>query len=134
MADGVDDMTGADAAMAREGKYTRAARDRLHSEAPSAEAISRAVAETLARQAAQPVAERPLGEIVRASVRCGTESYTQQNGPEGSRVVTAYRKLRFSGDETADGVERVIEHGRPVALKRAAFERYAAQGLVIRAD
>lgn len=125
-----DDVT--DGASARENAATQRARrvgvDGLSP--PSAEAIGKAVAEALDRQRnAPPQAEKPLPEIVRASVRAGYEDI-KVNDERGKRIVVQAKSITFRPDETADGSSVTVAHGRPVRLKREAFQRYYAEGLV----
>lgn len=134
MADHDNDMSGQEAATAREGKFTRAARQALHSEAPSAAEIGRAVADAMQRQASTPAQQRELGPIVRASVRAQTKDTRQVASDGSSRIVTSYVPVKFSADETADGKEWEIQHGRPVHLKREAFLKYASIGRVVLAE
>jgi hypothetical protein len=80
--------------------------------------------------------DRPvvLGEIVRASVRCGYET-TRRIGADGSaQMVTAPASVTFKANETEDGVEHTVPHGRPVRIKREAFVRYLNDGKVILAQ
>lgn len=93
---------------------------------PSAEEIGKAVASALERQRnAPPEKAAPLPEIVRASVRAGMETIKQ-----GDKVVIRPAKITFKADETADGKEWTVEHGRPIRLKREAFLRYKSEGRV----
>lgn len=93
---------------------------------PSAEEIGKAVASALERQRnAPPEKAAPLAEIVRASVRAGVETIKQ-----GDKVVIRPAKITFKADETADGKEWTVEHGRPIRLKREAFLRYKSEGRV----
>ena len=124
MADHENDMSGRAAATAKEGVRTAAARQALHSEAPSAAEIGRAVAEAMQRQASRgPELQRPMGAVVRASCRAGTHPAT------GLPL-----QMTFAPADTADGKEYTVKHGRAIHLKREAFERYAAQGKVILAE
>lgn len=134
MATNENDMSGQDAATAREGKFTKAARQALHSEAPSAAEIGTAIAEAMKRSAANPTQPQALGEVVRASVRSQTKDVRQVASDGSSRIVTSYVPVRFSADETADGKEWEVNHGRPIHLKREAFHRYASMGRVVLAE
>lgn len=119
---------------ARESAATAMARRRaIEGDAPpSAEAIGAAVAKALERQreAPPPPAQR-LPEIVRASVRCGYETNRRVASDGSTQLVTAPGSITFKPHETADGREHTIQHGRPVKLKRDAFERYQGDGKVI---
>lgn len=129
-----DNVSGAEAAVAREGRYTKAARAALHSEAPSAADIGVAVAEALKRTQASPSPQQTLGEIVRASVRCLTKDERRVSSDGSARIVTSYVPVTFKADETADGKEYTISHGKPIHLKREAFLRYAGIGRVVIAE
>lgn len=111
----------------------RARRRAIEGDAPlSADAIGEAVARSLERQRGQPaVKEAPLPEIVRASVRCGYETTRRVLGDGSAQMVTAPASVTFKASETADGREHAVAHGRPVHLKREAFERYKRDGKVI---
>lgn len=111
----------------------RARRRAVEGDAPlSAEAIGEAVAKSLERQRLQPAAkEAPLPSIVRASVRCGYETTRRVLSDGSTQMVTAPAAVTFKASETADGKEHAVPHGRPVHLKREAFERYRRDGKVI---
>lgn len=129
-----NDMSGEAARDGREGRHTRAARAALDEFAPSAAEIGDAVAKALARSANAPAPVQKLGDVVRASVRCGYEDIRQER-PDGSKfIATIPRKITFSKDETADGREHTIQHGRPIHLKRAAYEARRDQGVVLIAE
>jgi len=130
-----DDVSGKEAATHREGKFTKAAREALDSEAPSAAAIGEAVAKALSRQAAAPVpTQSPLGAVVRASTRCQTVNERRVNSDGSARIVTSYEPITFRAGETADGKEVTLGHGKPVRLKREAFLHYAGIGRVVIAE
>ncbi len=124
-----DDMT--DGAATSESAATRNARRRaIEGDAPlTADAIGKAVAENLERNRNVPAAPIHLGEIVRASVRAGYED-VKMNDERGRRIVVQPRSITFKASETADGKETTVVHGRPVRLKREAFQRYLASGQV----
>lgn len=115
------------------GSTERARRRAIEGDAPlSAEAIGEAVAKSLERQRnAPPEKPRPLPDFVRASVRCGYETKRRVASDGSTQLVTAPAEITFRKDETADGREWTIPHGRPVVLKREAFLRYQADGKVI---
>lgn len=99
---------------------------------PSAEAIGEAVSKALERQRNAPaVKERPLPPVVRASVRCGYETTRRVMGDGSAQMVTAPASITFRPDETPDGRAVTVPHGRPVKLKREAFERYRRDGKVV---
>ena len=125
-----DDVT--DGASARESAATQRARrvsiDGL--EPPSAEAIGKAVADAMERQRTAPrEVQKPLPEIVRASVRAGYED-VKLNDERGKRIVVQAKSITFQPHETADGSRVTVAHGKPVRLKREAFQRYFAEGVV----
>lgn len=95
--------------------------------APSAADIGNAIAAALERNRDRKDEAKPLGEEVRASVRCGYETVRRSD----NTMVTQPKSITFRRDETADGTEVTIPHGRPVRLKRAAFLRYQAEGSVV---
>lgn len=98
---------------------------------PTAEAIGKAVADALERQRNAPQqAEKPLPPIVRASVRAGYEDLRVQDDSGRMRIVNQAKSVEFKASETADGKPAKVPHGRPVRLKREAFQRYFAEGLV----
>lgn len=122
-----------DGASSRENAMTERARrvgvDGL--QPPSAEAIGKAVAEAMERQRNAPQqAEKPLPPIVRASVRSGYEDLKVQDDSGRMRIVNRAKSVDFKADETADGKPATVAHGSPVRLKREAFQRYYAEGLV----
>lgn len=123
--DGRDDTENAATARAR--------RRALEGDAPpSAEAVGEAVAKALDRMRDQPRAkERPLPPVVRASVRCGYETSRRVLSDGSTQMVTAPGSITFKRDETPDGREVTVPHGRPVRLKREAFERYRRDGKVV---
>lgn len=131
MARDTDDVT--DGASDREGVSAAAARRRALPDAPmSADALASAIAEAhfRVRDREAKEKEKPLPEIVRASVRCGYETTRRQQDNGQIQLVTSPKKMTFPANETADGKETVVEHGRPVKLKREAFQRYKSEGLV----
>lgn len=132
--DDENDMSG-DARSAGERNAARTARSRALGEenAPSAAEIGDAVAKALARAATAPVVNRTLGPVVRASVRCGYEDIHQNVGGV-LRIATVPKKIKFDREETADGKEYTIEHGRPIHLKRDAFIKRRDQGVVLLAE
>lgn len=135
MARDLDDMT--DGATTHENRHTERARRRaIEGDAPpTAESIGDAVAKALERQRDQPpVKEKPLPEIVRASVRCGYETTRRVMSDGSSQMVTSPASVTFKAHETADGKEYTVPHGRPIQLKREAFQRYAGDGKVILAQ
>jgi hypothetical protein len=134
MATSENDVSGQEAATAREGKFTQAARKALHSEAPSAAEIGSAIAEAMKRAASNPAPAQVLGEVVRCSVRAQTKDTRQVASDGSSRIVTSYVPVRFAADETADGKELELTHGKPVRLKRDAFHKYASMGRVVLAE
>lgn len=132
MARNENDVT--DGASSSEGAATERARRRaLEGDAPpSASAIGEAVARAMERMANAPKEpERALPEKVRASVRCGYETTRRVLSDGSTQMVTAPASIKFSKDETADGKEWTIPHGRPVMLKREAFLRYQSEGRVV---
>lgn len=135
MADPADDMSG-DARSANERQAAKSARRAALGEdnAPSASEIGKAVAEALARTAGQPQAVRELGPIVRASVRAGYEDKRVDKGDGSIRIATVPKQVKFEADETSDGKEYTLEHGKPIRLKREAFIRRRDQGVVILAE
>lgn len=136
MADKDNDMSGAAARSAGEREAAaRARRAALGDDnAPSADAIGEAVAKALARSASQPLSAQRLGDVVRASVRAGFEDVRTER-PDGSKfIATKPRSITFSREETADGKEYTVVHGRPVHLKRDAFIARRDQGVVIIAE
>jgi hypothetical protein len=99
---------------------------------PSAEMIGDAVAKALERQRnAPPLPEKPLPEIVRASVRCGYETVRRVLSDGSAQLVTKPAEVTFKASETSDGREYTVPHGRPVKLKRDAFLRYQSEGKVV---
>lgn len=114
----------------------RARRRAIEGDAPpSADAIGAAVAAALERQRnAPPVKEAPLPDIVRASVRCGYETSRRVMADGSAQMVTAPGSVAFKADETADGKAYTVVHGRPIHLKREAFQRYARDGKVVLAQ
>jgi hypothetical protein len=118
---------------ARENAATQRARQKALPDSPlTAEALAEAIAKAQERviENAGKVKEKPLPEIVRASVRCGFETKLL-NDDHGKRYVTSPKSVDFKADETADGRPATIPHGRPARLKRDAFLRYQSEGLVI---
>lgn len=130
MAD-VDDMSG-DAARAGERQAAKGARAAALGEAsaPSADAIGQAVAAALARAANVPMSVQKLGDIVRCSVRVGYEDIRQERTDGSKFIATVPRKVTFTRDETPDGKEYTLEHGKAIRLKREAFMRRRDQGVV----
>lgn len=130
MATSENDVTEGD----RENVMTRNARNRAIPDAPlTAEALADAIAKAQQRviDNAGKVQEKPLPEIVRASVRCGYETRLHTTS-DGSRTnITSPKSVVFKASETADGKETTVPHGKPVRLKREAFQRYQSDGLVI---
>lgn len=130
--DNENDVT--DGATERESVATRRARQRALGENPfSSEQMADAIAKAhfRVRDAEAREKEKPMAEIVRASVRCGHETVRQVTSDGGVRLVTMPKKHTFKPHETADGKEAVVEHGRPVRLKRDAFVRYLGEGIVV---
>jgi hypothetical protein len=121
MSDKADDMSG-DARFQGERAAAKSARRAALGEdnMPSASEIGDAVAKALARVASAPGSTQKLGEIVRCSVRSGYEDVRQYVGGQ-ERIVTKPKAITFRPDETADGREWTLEHGKPVRLKRDAF-------------
>ncbi len=111
----------------------RARRRAIEGDAPpSASAIGEAVARALERAANAPKEqEKPLSDIVRASVRCGYETSRRVLSDGSTQIVTAPASITFKADETQDGKPCTVVHGRPVKLKKAAFLRYQSEGRVI---
>jgi len=96
----------------RENDSTRRARQRALGENPmSTEQMADAVAKALQRTAAQAKPVQVLGDTVRASCRAG---YYRDGSP---------KKYTFKASDTADGREWTIPHGKPIRLKREAYER-----------
>lgn len=96
----------------------------------SAADIGKAVADAMERQRLAPATpQKPLSEVVRASVRAGYEDI-KVNDERGRRVMVQPKSITFKASETADGKETTVSHGRPVRLKREAFQRYYGEGLV----
>lgn len=126
--DGRDDTENAATARAR--------RRALEGDAmPSAEEIGEAVSKAIERQRNAPaVKERPLPPVVRASVRCGYETTRRVLSDGSTQMVTAPASIAFRSDETPDGKPVTVPHGRPVRLKREAFERYRRDGKVVLAQ
>lgn len=135
MARDENDMSGVDGATGRENAASQSARRRAIDglAPPDASTLAKAIAEASQRirEDEAKAKDVPLPEIVRASVRCGYESIVERRNDGGSRIVERARKVTFKADETADGKEYTVPHGRPIGLKRAAFLRYASEGLVI---
>lgn len=126
-----DDVT--DGATTEENAATAAARRRgIDGDAPlSADEIGKAVARALDRQRNAPKEpEAPLPVTVRASVRCGYVT-AFINDARGKRHETRPGTITFRKDETADGKEYTVPHGRPIVLKRDAFLRYRRDGKVV---
>ena len=118
-----------------ENAATQRARQRAIPDAPlSAERLAEliATASERAREESTKAKESPLPEVVRASVRAGYETTRQVLDNGQARLVTQPEKLLFKADETGAGKECLVEHGRPVMLKRDAFKRYLGEGVVIR--
>lgn len=136
MANDENDMTGSAAATAGETASIKRARQRaLEGDAPpTAEQIARGVAEAMARLGAKPMEEKPLGSVVRASVRVGTETVRQVNSDGSTRLVTRPKSVTFAATETADGREYTVQDGRPIRLTRDAFIARRDMGHVQRAE
>lgn len=62
---------------------------------------------------------RVLGEVVRCSCRVGLDRAANP------------KSYTFKANETAEGRELTVQHGKPLRLKREAFQRYAADGVVV---
>lgn len=119
---------------ALESAATRRARNAAVPDAPmSAEALADAIAKAhiRAREDEGKVKEKPLPEIVRASVRCGYETKPRERADGSRQLITAPASITFAANETADGQPATVQHGKPVRLKRDAFRRYEADGKVI---
>jgi len=120
-----------DGALDGETRNTQRARQRALGENPlSADQMADAIAKAhlRVREDELKAKERPLPDIVRASVRCGTE---QVHDPVRNKITVRPAKLTFGPSETGDGTTATVEHGRPVRLKRAAFLHYQSLGLVV---
>lgn len=110
---------------AGETKATRNARASLEPAANGFDVNSFADAFAAAQERQRNLKEKPapLGPVVRALVRCGTMS-------DGVTPKT----MKFTGAQTADGQPIEVPHGRPVRLKREAFEWLSRDGSVIRGE
>jgi hypothetical protein len=130
-----NDMSGR-AATASENEATQRARRRaIEGDAPpSAQAIGEAVARALDRQRDNPIKETPLPEIVRASVRAGYETARRVLSDGSTQMVTSPASITFKREDTPDGREVTVVHGKPVKLKREAFIRYRRDGKVVLAQ
>lgn len=136
MARNENDMSG-EAGSAGENRATALARKRaLEGDAPpSAQAVGEAVAKALERMRDAPKApEKPLPDVVRASVRCGYETNRRVLSDGSTQMVTAPGAITFKASETATGREATVPHGRPVKLTREAFVRYRRDGKVVLAQ
>lgn len=125
--DNENDVT--DGASERENASTARARAKALPDSPlSSSQLADAIAQAHFRVRDQEAKEKekPLPEIVRASVRCGYETTKRAD----NTMVTSPKSLTFPPSETADGKETTVPHGRPVRLKREAFQRYKSAGLV----
>lgn len=125
--DDPNDMT--EGAADSETAATRRARERALGTNPfTPEQMADAIAKAQMRviEEAGKAKEKPLPEIVRASVRCGYETVKRDN-----KVEVRPGSITFRAEETADGTTPTVPHGRPVRLKRAAFLRYQAEGRVV---
>lgn len=102
----------------------------------SSEELGNAIAKASQRMREEEsrVKEAPLPEIVRASVRCGYETSRRVMSDGSAQMVTAPGSVAFKADETADGKAYTVVHGRPIHLKREAFQRYARDGKVVLAQ
>lgn len=129
-----NDMSGQEAATAGESAGVKRARQRtLEGDAPpDANFLAEAIGKAMQRSSALP--PQQLGPIVRCSVRAGFETTRQVNSDGSTRLVTSPKKITFSGDETADGRSYEVANGRPVRLKREAYERRRDMGHVIVAE
>lgn len=121
MSERADDVSG-DARSAGERQAAKNARRAALGEdnMPSASEIGDAVAKALARAASAPAPVQRLGDVVRASVRSGYEDVHMMVGGQ-ERIVTKPKAITFRADETPDGREVTLEHGKPIRLKREAF-------------
>lgn len=130
MANDPNDMT--DGATSSESAATQRARRRaIEGDAPpSAAEIGKAIAAALDRNRDRKDEEKPLGEFVRASVRCGYETIKRDD----KTMVTQAKSITFNESETADGTRVTVPHGRPVRLKRDAFNKHRANGDVVLAQ
>jgi hypothetical protein len=134
MAQDPNDMSGVAAATAGESAGIKRARQRtLEGDAPpDANVLADAISKAMQRSSALP--PQSLGDIVRCSVRAGYETVRQVNSDGSSRMVTSPKKVVFTGDETPDGKTYEVANGRPVRLKREAYERRRDMGHVIIAE
>lgn len=106
-----------------ESKASRLARQRAVGESPlSASELAEAIAKAQERVLAEKSAPRPLGEVVRASVRVGLNR-------DGTP-----RSYTFKASDTADGKEWTRKSGQPIHLKREAYLRLAADSVVTIAE
>jgi hypothetical protein len=101
---------------------------------PSAQEVGQAIAEAMKRGLQNPPVQQKLGDVVRASVRAGFETTRQVHSDGSSRLVTQPKSVTFGRDETIDGREYTVANGRPVRLKREAYERRLAEGVVMLAE
>lgn len=129
MARNENDMSGA-AGAAEENAATQRARHRalVGDAAPSAAEIGEAVAKAMERVRERPPKEDPLPPVVRASVRCG---YVTERRHSDNMMITRPGSITFKREETPDGREVTVIHGKPVKLKREAFLRYRREGKVV---
>jgi len=129
-----NDMSGQEAATAGESAGIKRARQRtLEGDAPpDANVLAEAIGRAMQRSSVLP--PQQLGAVVRCSVRAGYETIRQVNSDGSTRLVTSPKKVTFSGDETADGKSYEVANGRPVRLKREAYERRRDMGHVIIAE
>lgn len=129
MAKDENDVT--DGASDRETVATARARQRALGENPfSADQMAEAIAKAQerVRQDESRSREKPLPDVVRASVRCGNETIKD---PMNGKVTIRPAKMTFGPKETGDGTTVTVEHGRPVRLKREAFLHYQSLGQVV---
>lgn len=131
-----NDMSGRGARDAGETDAMKRVRQRaIDGDAPpSATEVGQAIAEAMKRGLQNPLPQQQLGPVVRASVRAGYETTRQVSSDGSARLITKAKSVTFSGDETTDGKSYTVEHGRPVRLKRDAYERRLAEGVVMLAE
>lgn len=131
-----NDMSGRGARDAGETDAMKRVRQRaIDGDAPpSATEVGQAIAEAMKRGLQNPLPQRQLGEVVRASVRAGYETVREVHSDGSARLITRPRSVTFRGDETVDGHEYTVANGRPVRLKRDAYERRLSEGVVMLAE
>lgn len=131
-----NDMSGRGARDAGETEAMKRVRQRaIDGDAPpSATEVGQAIAEAMRRGLQNPLPQQQLGPVVRASVRAGFETIRQVADDGSARLVTSPRSITFTGDETTDGRSYTVKHGSPVRLKRDAYERRLAEGVVVLAE